>query len=84
MLKMVAFCDFCEQPIPDDKNNVVQLHRTRAIETRKLFPHLCERCARNIDTAVEFDRKQHVKKSELAARMAKINAERRERLGSKG
>lgn len=84
MLKIVTICDFCEQPIPEDENNIVQLHRTRVIETRKLFPHLCERCAGKIDTAVEFDRKQHVKKSELAARMAKINAERRERLGTKG
>lgn len=84
MLKIITACDFCEQPIHEDANNIVQLHRTRAIDTRNLFPHLCERCARNIDTAVEFDRKQHVKKSELAARMAKLNAERRARLGTKG
>ena len=84
MIKMVAFCDFCEQPIKEDENNIVQLHRTRVIETRKLFPHLCERCASKFDTAVEFDRKQYVKKSELAARMTKLNAERRERLGTKG
>ena len=84
MLKIGTICDFCEQPIQEDENNIVQLNRTRMIETRKLFPHLCKRCASKIDAAVEFDRKQHVKKSELAARMAKINAERRERLGTKG
>ena len=83
MIKMTVYCDFCEQPMADENGNV-QLHITRTIDTRKLFPHLCERCASKIDTAVEFDRKQHTKKSELAARMAKLNAERRARLETKG
>lgn len=84
MVKMAVFCDFCELPMPEDADNNVKLFITKEIETRKLYPHLCERCATKIDAAVRFNRKLCVSKSELAAKMAKINDERKERLRTKG
>lgn len=84
MVEMSVFCDFCGKRMPGDSNNNVKLFHTKEINTRKLFPHLCENCANKLDEAVRFGTSQLVTKSELAARMAKINAERRERLGMKG
>lgn len=84
MIEVSAYCDFCEQRIRPDDDGITYTHRTKEINTRKLYPHLCKRCATKIDEAVRFGQKQMVTKSEIAARMAKINAERRERLGTKG
>ena len=84
MISMAVFCDFCEQRIRTDDDGITYTNRTKEIDTRKLYPHLCERCATKIDEAVRFDRKNRKTKSEIAERFAKINAERRERLGMKG
>ena len=84
MIELSVFCDFCSNRMPGDENNNVQLFKTKEIDTRKLFPHLCENCANKLDEAVRFDRKQYISKSGLAARMARINAERKARIGTKG
>lgn len=84
MISMAVFCDFCGQHMCPNDEGIIMTSKTKEIDTRKLYPHLCERCATKIDEAVRFDRGRRKTKSEIAAQMAKINAERRERLNTKG
>lgn len=84
MTKLVVICDFCEKPLPIEGENNVTLHRTKTIDTRDLFPHLCEGCATKLDLAVKHCKKRTATKSELAAKMARINAERRAYSNTKG
>lgn len=82
MLKVC--CDICDRPLPIEEDNVVRLFKTKEIDTRKLYPNLCESCANKIDEAIRHDRGHRVSKAELAARMAKINENRRKLLNTKG
>lgn len=91
MIKTQVFCDFCEKPIPEmtmvlDGNEVpcVDLAITKEWDTRSLFPHLCKSCADKIDNALLKMKTGMTHKKELAVKYAKINAERKERLGTKG
>lgn len=84
MIEMSVYCDFCNQRMPVVDGHNVKLFKTKEINTKKLFPHLCERCANKMDEAIRFNRGRMVSKSELSARMAKINEERRKKLNSKG
>lgn len=62
----------------------VYLSRPKEYNTNKLFPHMCEACAGKLDILLSAYRTEMLKRSELAAKFAKANAERRERLGTEG
>lgn len=82
MLKVC--CDICERPMVVEDGNTIKLFRTREIDTRKLYPHMCENCSNKIDEAVRYDRNRYMRKSEILARMNRLNKERKERLRTEG
>lgn len=91
MIKTLVLCDFCEKPLPtqpvlDSEYGAeeVVLHKTKEWDTRLIFPHLCYSCASKLDKALRVVKEDAGYKAQLAAKFAKINAERKERLGTKG
>lgn len=83
MIKTLVICDVCERPLPIE-DNTVKLHVTKEWDTRILFPHMCESCAKKIDDALLRVKEGITPKRELMNRMAKLNEERRKKLNSKG
>lgn len=80
-------CDVCERPIPIEKRwpeDFLQNGYTREVNTRKLFPHLCKSCALKIDEAVSLAKVEWLKQIDISDRNSRINALRREVLGTKG
>ena len=85
-------CDFCDRQLPMklscDENGVKRIKSELAlpkkIDIHEYFPHLCESCARKIDTIVDLYRVGEIKKTRAAERFAKINQERRVKLWTKG
>lgn len=84
MIKTQVICDLCERPLPEDENHNVFLHKTKEWDTHLIFPHLCESCANKLDTGLRLVKEDAGYKAQLAAKFAKANAERREKLGTKG
>lgn len=91
MIKTQVICDVCEQPLPVKTKSVdgklvdyVELHKTKIWNTRSLYPHLCENCALKIDNALLQLQNEIQQEQLIAARNKKLNAERRERLGTNG
>lgn len=84
MLKLTVYCDFCNQPMPEDEKDVIKGFKTKELDTKELFPHLCENCATKLDKVALLCRKNMLNEGNLVADMAKRNAERRELLGTRG
>ena len=84
MIKTLVYCDVCERPLPIEEDGRVQLYTTKEWDTRMLFPHMCKSCAEKIDSALLKFKERSTMRREILNRNAKLNAERRERLGSKG
>ncbi len=85
-------CDWCDKQLPVtitgedgvDKNITATLYFPRKVNVREFFPHLCESCARKIDIVVGLSQERGYRKADILDRYARINKERRERLGTKG
>ena len=86
-------CDFCEKPIPieeidfDDGYGPVDAYcvkRTKELNTRKLFPCLCESCAEKLDKVISLARETWLKEIDISHRNQTLNDARRKLLGSKG
>ena len=91
MIKTLVYCDFCEKSIPysirageEDCSIDIELYKTKEFDTHDKFPHLCETCAKKLDDILLAYRADLVYRSELGAKFSKANAERKERLGTKG
>ena len=84
MIKMAVFCDFCNQPIPEDTDDNVTIFHTHEIDTKDLFKHLCENCAKKLDKTMLVCKKKWLDEGDKVAQIAKRNTERRELLGTKG
>lgn len=84
-------CDFCNRilptemedtcfgPLPCPKNNF-----TKELNTRKLFPSLCKECADKIDLIVLLAKDEWLKQIDISVKNSRINAARKELLGTKG
>ena len=83
MIKMIIACDVCGLELPANGDTVLT-HRTKEVNTKDIYPHLCKNCADKIDNAIRLGREQSVKKNEIMAKYQKINAERKKQLGSEG
>lgn len=83
MIVNQVLCDFCGNPLPVEDGSV-KLHRTKEWDTRLIFPHLCEKCAAKIDYVLLAEKNDAIKRGEISIKNTKLNAERRERLGTKG
>ena len=78
-------CDFCDRPLEfDQERDSYVLYRTKQIDTRKLLPHLCRFCAEKLDNILLESKTRWMSQAEIADRVAKLNQERREKLGTKG
>jgi hypothetical protein len=68
----------------DDDFEFLGMYRTREWDTRDLFPQLCESCACCLDRALR-KMKTEMEHQQLALSAFKtLNAERKNRLGTKG
>lgn len=84
-------CDFCNRPLSWElietgfgPQEITRHFRTHEVETRKLFPILCENCAVKIDQVVVFAKDEWLKQIDISAKNSRLNAARRLVLNSKG
>lgn len=87
-------CDFCGRPLPKIMLEIqgagfggsahANIYFTKELNTKRLFPHLCENCASKIDQVLVFAKDEWLKQIDISDRNSKINAARRELLGTKG
>ena len=85
-------CDWCDKQLPikvegsEGKNKKITAELTypREINIQEYFPHLCQSCARKIDIVVGLSQERGYRKADILERYARVNEERRERLGTKG
>ena len=86
-------CDFCDKPLEIVDVDVVdrvegfdyaKYYVTKELNTTKIFPILCENCAMKLDKLLVFAKDEWLKQIDISDRNSKINAARRELLGSKG
>lgn len=80
-------CDFCDRPLKTeivDGVEVIKHYHTKECDTRALFPHLCEDCAAKIDSAVAKFKDDTLEQIDISIRNNRINAARRELLGTRG
>lgn len=84
-------CDWCDKQLPvtikgegDNRTMTAELFYPREVNVRKYFPHLCQSCARKIDTIIRLGRDSYFGAASVLDRYAEINRERREKLGTKG
>ena len=83
MIKTQVICDFCERPLtPID--NIYLIEKPIEYDTRDMFPHMCINCAKKLDRVLVAYRKDIMYRSELGSKFARINKERKQRLGTKG
>jgi uncharacterized protein YlaI len=83
MIKMIIACDVCGQELPVE-GDILLTHRTKEVNTKDIYPHLCKNCADKIDNAIRLGRAQGAKRAELMAKYQKMNAERKKKLGLEG
>jgi hypothetical protein len=84
-------CDFCGRALKimtiDTENGPVEAleaFRTKNVNTRRLYHHLCEHCATGLDEVVRLAKEEWIKQIDISSRNAAINSARREALGTKG
>ena len=80
-------CDWCNNPLDINLNcatDAIILYRTKNVNTRHIFPHLCKDCAFKIDEVVRLAKDEWIKQIDISSRNAAINSARREALGTKG
>ena len=87
-------CDFCGRPLPKIMVEIqgdgfgesahANIYFTKELNTKRLYPHLCENCAMKLDEALKYARGEWIKQLNISSRNAEINKERREKLGTKG
>lgn len=83
MIKTQILCDICERPLQVIGNSYYK-YSTKECNTSEVFPHLCKSCADKLDIAFRHMRAETKKQAELAEKFAKVNKERKEKLGSEG
>lgn len=76
-------CDFCDKPLEIEDDRCV-VYFTKKIYTRNLFPHLCKNCAEKLDLVADIEPRIKMARKALLEKSARINQERREKLGTKG
>ena len=87
-------CDFCGRPLPKIMVETkgagfggsahANIYFTKELNTKRLFPHLCENCASKLDDVLKYARGEWIKQLNISSRNAEINKDRREKLGTKG
>ena len=81
-------CDFCDKPLEiveeADGLDYIEYYYTKELNTRKIFPNLCESCATKLDEALKYAKGEWIKQLNISSRNAGINKDRREKLGTKG
>lgn len=84
MISLTIFCDVCEKPMIPDEDGIVQTRVTKEWNTKDLFPHLCKNCAGKLDKAMAKVKCEISYQQAILASNKKINAERKEKLNTKG
>lgn len=85
-------CDWCDKQLPvtitgegtENKKITAELYFPREVDVHKFFPHLCKSCARKIDIVVGLSQERGYRKADILERYARVNEERRRKLGTKG
>ena len=84
MIALTIFCDVCDKPMLPDEDGIVQTRVTKEWNTKKIFPHLCEKCAGKLDRALAKMKCEISYQQAILATNSKLNNERRERLSTRG
>ena len=84
-------CDFCGRALEIETVDTeygpvetLRAARTKNVNTRRLYRHLCEDCAFKLDEVVRIAKEEWSKEIDISSRNAAINSARREALGTKG
>lgn len=86
-MSLIYVCDFCERPLEIESvsgTDACKYYITKEWNTKSLFPCLCESCASKLDVTIRKVKDEAVLTNLIAARNAKLNAERKQKLGTKG
>lgn len=86
-MKYAILCDCCEKPLSLEKVDGTfgcQTYQTKEWNTKSLYSVLCKRCATSIDAALRKMKNEIKLEPLIVEQTAKWNAERKERLGTKG
>lgn len=55
-------CDFCDKPLVIDEEKLIfKTYTTKELNTKKMFPNLCENCAMKLDDALRYARGEWAK-----------------------
>ena len=89
MIRLATFCDFCEQEMKEEHVDehdvdVVKLHKTNGFDTKKIFPHLCKRCADKLDSLYSYIAATSEKKRRTAEFYKKLNEWRKNDFNTDG
>ena len=91
MEKVELFCDFCGTDITtfvvSDYGKEFQInsvYTTNRVDTKKIFTHLCKRCASKLDYLFERLDKQESERIELVKRRYEINEKRKRIFNTNG
>ena len=84
-------CDFCDRALAIETVETeygpvgaLKASRTKNVDTRRLYRHLCDDCAVKLDEVVRLAKEEWIKQIDISSRNAAINSARREALGTKG
>lgn len=86
-MSLTYVCDFCGRSLPIiniEGFDTARYYVTKEWNTKSLFPCLCESCAGKLDATIRKVKDEAVLTNLIAARNAKLNAERKQKLGTKG
>ena len=91
MEKVELFCDVCGVELTTfkvtDDGEELQIHSvytTKNADTKKIFPHLCERCASKLDYLFEKLKEQENERINMISRRWEINKRRKKIFNTKG
>ncbi len=95
MKKVELFCDICEKPLTetlhavDDNKEIFEyqkheVYTTLKQDTKKIFPHLCKRCAEKLDYLFEKLEEREDIINTLMKKRLEINEKRKNFFKSNG
>ena len=86
-MPLTYICDFCGRPLKIENvsgTDVYKFYVTQECKTKDLFPCLCESCAEKLDATIKKVKDEAILRGLVADRNARLNAERKAKLGTKG
>lgn len=95
MQKIELFCDICGEPLSEEipakdmygETCVINRHdvyTTLVKDTKKIFPHLCARCASKLDYMFKRMDELEIEKQEMVKHRHELNEKRKIKFNTRG